>query len=83
MEGTVLQSREYQSAPVFTRVNCLVEVDCSYCKTPQRFAVSIDLPTNSLALRQVENYDKGQPKTVYTAFVRANARPSAMQDSKV
>lgn len=77
-EGIVLQSREYQSAPVFTRINCLVEVNCSYCKTPQRFTVSIDLPTDSLALRQIENYDKGQPRAVYTAIVPANTRPLAL-----
>lgn len=67
-EGLILQSREYQAAPVFTRINCVLQVECNCCEIPKSFDMSIDLPTNKFALRQVEHYDKGQTKIVYTGF---------------
>jgi len=67
-EGLILQSREYQMAPVFTRVNCLLKMECSTCEIPRFFDISVDLPTNRIALRQIEHYDKGVNKTIYTGF---------------
>ena len=72
-EGTILQSREYQSAPVFSKVNCIAEITCSYCQIPHRPSISIYLPTNTFALRQIERYDRGQPKIVYTGFIQGRS----------
>ncbi|GHO67444.1 hypothetical protein KSC_063360 [Ktedonobacter sp. SOSP1-52] len=63
-EGLVLQAREYQAAPVYTRVNCVLEIECSCCQVPRSFTASIDLPTNKIALRQVEHFDKGPEKVI-------------------
>lgn len=68
-EGLILQSREYQMAPVYTRINCLFRIDCNCCNIPKNFDLSVDLPTNRIALRQVEHFDKGQTKKLYTGFV--------------
>ncbi len=67
-EGYVLHSREYQSAPVFINVNCILQLDCACCQIPRQFDVSINIPTNRIALRQVEHFNKGPKKVVYTGF---------------
>jgi DNA-binding NarL/FixJ family response regulator len=71
-EGLILQSREYQSAPVFSKINCILHLECSCCQITHKFDVSINLPTNSVALRQIEHYNKGPPKTIYTGFFSGN-----------
>ncbi|KAB2944358.1 MAG: response regulator receiver [Candidatus Methanoperedens nitroreducens] len=67
-EGMILQSREYQSAPVYTRINCVFQIECSCCRIPRTFDISLDVPTNTIALRQVEHFDKGPSKKIYTGF---------------
>jgi FixJ family two-component response regulator len=68
VQGLVLKTRHYQSAPVYNRINCVFQIDCSFCGIPRILDLSIIVPTNKIALRQVEYYDKGAPKKIYTGF---------------
>ena len=70
--GLILQSREYQSAPVYVRINCVLEINCTCCQIPKTFNASLDLPTDKFALRQVEHFDKGPDKKIYTGFVQGS-----------
>ena len=63
-EGRILQSRKYEVAPIYVKVSCIEEIKCSLCNIPHRFHVLIYLPTASFARRQLEYYDKGQPRTL-------------------
>ncbi len=67
-EGLVLASREYQSAPVYKKLNFIIEVDCSFCNIKKQFDLSLDVLTNRIALRHKEHYNTGQPNIVYTGF---------------
>lgn len=76
VEGPILQSRHYQSAPVYRRINCVFQVDCSCCMIPKILDLSVIIPTNKIALRQVEYYSKGVQKKLYTGFI-----PSKISDN--
>jgi response regulator RpfG family c-di-GMP phosphodiesterase len=67
-EGLTLASREYQSAPVYKRLNFIIETDCSFCNMKKQFDLSLDVITNRIALRHKEHYNTGQPNIVYTGF---------------
>lgn len=67
--GARLLSREYQSAPVYVMLNCIFELDCSCCQVSRQFDVPMFLPTRRIALRQVEHYDKGKERTIYTGLL--------------
>ncbi|HEX8598895.1 MAG TPA: response regulator [Chloroflexia bacterium] len=75
VSGSTLQSRNYQHAPVYTRVNCVLQLDCTCCDVPRKFDVSLDLPTSRIALRQVQYYDRGQPLTIHTGIIPGNLIP--------
>jgi CheY-like chemotaxis protein len=66
--GATLQSRQYQAAPAFNRVNCVLTTECSQCGVPRQFSIAIDIPNGSFALRQVEYFDSGPAKIIYTGF---------------
>ncbi len=72
-EGLTLHSREYQAAPVYVRINCLLQNDCSCCRMPNTFSIAVDIPTKRVALRQVEHFDKGPTKVIYTGFLPGTA----------
>lgn len=67
--GPILYSREYQWAPIFVRVNCLLQLDCAVCKIPRLFDISIHLPTGNIARRQREHYDDGTIRERYTGYI--------------
>lgn len=71
-EELILQTRLYQSAPVYTRVNCLLEIECNCCQIPRNFSISVDLLTDRIALRQVEQFDKGPEKKIPTLIIKGN-----------
>lgn len=73
-DGSVLCSREYQAAPAYTRLNCLIEADCNVCRISHNFGTSIDLPTNSLALRQIEHCEGGTQKIEYAGITKGEIR---------
>jgi hypothetical protein len=66
-DGIKILSRHYQSAPVYIRINCVFQIDCSCCGIPKYIDLSIIMPTNKIALRQIEYYGKEPPKTFYTS----------------
>lgn len=69
VEGLKILSRQYQSAPVYIRINCVFKIDCSFCGIPRFLDLSVVMPTNKIALRQVEYYDIGPAKTTYTGII--------------
>ena len=68
-EGLILASREYQFAPVYNRINLILEADCTFCNIKKQFDLSLDVLTDRVALRQIEHFDKGQPSVIYTGFL--------------
>jgi CheY-like chemotaxis protein len=75
-EDEVLCSREYQAAPIYTRVNCLVEAECTFCQIPHRFAICIDLLTDYLSLRQIEHFQGGIKRIDYTGIINGGYLPN-------
>lgn len=73
-DGRLLQSREYQSAPVYVRANCGLQIDCSCCQMLNHPTISIDILTDRIALRQVEHYDDGTQTVIYTGFLEGRPR---------
>jgi DNA-binding NarL/FixJ family response regulator len=71
-QGFKLLSRQYQSAPVYIRINCVFQIDCSFCGIPRFLDLSVVMPTNKIALRQVEHYNTGPSKTIYTGFITSS-----------
>lgn len=69
IEGLILQSRHFESTPVYKRINCVLQIYCTFCGVPRILDLSIIVPTNKIALRQVEYYNKGVIKTIYTGSV--------------
>ncbi len=74
-DGRSLQSREYQAAPVYQRINCDLEVNCSCCRVAKQYHLSVDIPTDRIALRHVEHFDRGSDRILYTGFVNAALSP--------
>ena len=68
-EGRVLQSREYQAAPVYVRVDGTVESECNSCQIAKRDDATFLIPTSRIALRQVEHFDRGPDRITYTGFL--------------
>jgi CheY-like chemotaxis protein len=76
IDGWILKSRHYQTAPVYIRVNCVFQLDCTCCGIPKKFDLSIYIPTKRIALRQVEYFNEGQEKKIYTGFLTGSIRNS-------
>ncbi len=68
-EGLVLQSREYQVAPIYVRFNCVLGIECNCCQILSRYNIAVNLPTNKFALRHVEHFSNGSENTIYTGFL--------------
>lgn len=68
-DGRVLQAREYQAAPVYAKVNCIVQTDCTCCGVPNRSEIVFYLPTSRVATRRIDTFNRGPNDIVYTGFM--------------
>jgi CheY-like chemotaxis protein len=73
--GSKVESREYQIAPVYKRIICVLRLDCNCCQVPRNFDFSLDLPTDRIALRQIEHYPEGEPRTILTGYLTGSILP--------
>ena len=71
-DGSILVSREYQTAPVFTRINLFLKTECSCCNISRNFNLSIDLPSDIIALRQIEHFQNGKKRIIQTESLKGS-----------
>jgi hypothetical protein len=66
-----LRVREYQSAPMYKRIHLVLRVDCDCCGSNRLIRAILDAPTDRIAKRVVEYYDRTPEQAYYTGFLSA------------
>jgi hypothetical protein len=66
-----LRVREYQSAPMYKRIHLVLRVDCDCCGSNRLIQATLDAPTDRIAKRVVEHYDRTPEQAYYTGFLSA------------